>query len=46
MKLEALEGLKNRRAIRACKPEQITDEALSAVLRRAPARPPAAAPRA
>lgn len=32
MKLEALEVLKNRRAIRAYKPEQITDEALNAVL--------------
>ena len=32
MKLEALEVLKNRRAIRAYKPEQITDEELSAVL--------------
>ena len=32
MKLEALEVLKNRRAIRAYKPDQITDEELSAVL--------------
>ena len=32
MKLEALEVLKNRRAIRAYKPEQITDEELNAVL--------------
>ena len=32
MKFEALEVLKNRRAIRAYKPEQITDEALNAVL--------------
>ena len=32
MKYEALEVLKNRRAIRAYKPEQITDEALNAVL--------------
>ena len=32
MKLEALEVLKNRRAIRAYKPEQITDAELSAVL--------------
>ena len=32
MKLEALEVLKNRRAIRAYKSEQITDEELNAVL--------------
>ena len=32
MKSEALEVLKNRRAIRAYKPEQITDEELNAVL--------------
>ena len=32
MKLEALEVLKNRRAIRAYKPDQITDEELNAVL--------------
>ena len=32
MKLEALEVLKNRRAIRAYKPDQITDEELDAVL--------------
>ena len=32
MKLEALEVLKNRRAIRTYRPEQITDEALNAVL--------------
>ena len=32
MKLEALEVLRNRRAIRAYKPEQITDEELNAVL--------------
>ena len=32
MKQEALEVLKNRRAIRAYKPEQITDEELNAVL--------------
>ena len=32
MKLEALEVLKNRRAIRAYKPEQITDAELDAVL--------------
>ena len=32
MKYEALEVLKNRRAIRAYKPEQITEEELNAVL--------------
>ena len=32
MKLEALEVLKNRRAIRAYRPDQITDEELDAVL--------------
>ena len=32
MKLEALVVLKNRRAIRTYRPEQITDEALNAVL--------------
>ena len=32
MKLEALEVLKNRRAIRAYKPDQITDEELNAVM--------------
>ena len=32
MKLEALEVLKNRRAIRTYRPEQITNEALNAVL--------------
>jgi nitroreductase len=32
MKLEALEVLKNRRAIRAYKPDQITEEELNAVL--------------
>ena len=30
MKLEALEVLKNRRAIRAYKPDQITEEELNA----------------